>query len=129
MEEAARVAVRHAVTAEMAHRGWNIQQLHEASGLDKSTLGDFLDGSRWPRIKTLGALEKAVEWPAGTIVRMLDGGEAPPVGGPAHDADSGEEDALLYRRPEGLSDQEWEQIKQESRGFIEWQINRAAQER
>lgn len=50
------------------------------------------------------------------------------VGGSAQDA-LREEDALLYRRPDGMSDEEWEQVKRESRGFIEWQIEKASRER
>lgn len=128
MNTAAQGAVRIAVKAEMSHRGWNIKQLGDASGLDKSTVGDFLDGSRWPRIKTLGALERALDWPAGTITAMLEGAGAPRVGGPSEDARQ-ELDELLYRRPEGLTDEAWERVKEESRGFIEWQIERAARER
>lgn len=125
----ARRRVRVAVKGEMGRRGWNNQQLMEAADLDRSTVSDFLEGKRWPQSRTLGAIERAVEWPVSTIAAMLEGGDAPVVGGDTEDADNGEEDALLYRRPEGLSDQEWERVKQESRGFIEWQINRAAQER
>lgn len=126
--EAARSAVRLAIQAEMSHRGWNITQLRDASEVDAGTLGDFLAGNRWPRMRTLGRIEHAVGWPPGTIVRMLDGEPAPPVGGDTQDA-AHEEDALLYRRPEGLSDDEWEALKQETREFIEWQIERAARER
>jgi transcriptional regulator with XRE-family HTH domain len=56
-------------------------------------------------------------------------GDDPSVGAAVQDAEDEEDKLLLYRRPEGLSDQEWERIKQESRGFIEWQIERAAHER
>ena len=46
------------------------------------------------------------------------------VGGPSKDADS-----LLYRRPDGVSDQEWERIRDQSRDYIEWLIDKAARER
>ena len=59
---------------------------------------------------------------------MLEGGEAPSVGGDTEDADEEVSD-LLYRRPEGLSDAEWEQVKVESREYIEWQIEKASRER
>lgn len=129
VSEEARTAVRVAVQAELGHRGWNIAQLRDATGTDNGTLGDFLSGARWPRIKTLGAIEKALGWPAGTIASMLAGGPAPSVGGETEDVGNEDEDTLLYRRPEGISDDEWERIKKESRGFIEWQIQRAAEER
>ncbi len=124
----ARRRVRVAVKAEMGRRRWNIQQLIDASGLDRSTVGDFLDGTRWPQQRTLGAIEEALGWPSGSIPEVLEGGEPPSVGG-SQDDSADQEDSLLYRRPEGLDDEEWERIKQESRGFIEWQIQRAAQER
>lgn len=126
--EAGRSAVRVAVQAEMGHRGWNIAQLRDATGIDNGTLGDFLSGQRWPQIKTQGAIERALGWPAGTIAGMLAGSPAPAVGGPTEDDETDIGD-LLYRRPEGLTDEQWEQVKQESRGFIEWQIQRAAEER
>lgn len=81
--EEGRRRVRIAVSGEMGRRGWNIAQLHEATGLDKSTLGDFLSGQRWGQHKTLGAIEKALGWPPGTIARILEG-EDPP--GPAENA-------------------------------------------
>jgi hypothetical protein len=111
----------------MGRRGWNIQQLMDESGLDRSTLGDFLDGKRWPQSRTLGAIERALDWPVSSIAQMLEGGEPPAVGGDVKDPDT--QDELLYRRPEGLTDAEWERVKEESRGFIEWQIERAARER
>lgn len=119
---------RIAVKGELGRRGWNIQQLHEASGLDRNTLGDFLDGKRWGQAKTLGAIERALGWPPGSIAGMEAGDEAPNVSAPDEDP-LPTEDALLYRRPDGLSDEEWERVKEESRGFIEWQIAKAAQER
>lgn len=124
----ARRRVRVAVRAAMGTRGWNIQQLIDASGLDRSTLADFLDGKRWPQSRTLGALERALEWPVGAIAEMLEGGPAPTVGGDT-DPPNEEESVLLYRRPEGLTDQEWDRVKAESREYIEWQIERASRER
>jgi transcriptional regulator with XRE-family HTH domain len=124
----ARRTVRVAVKGEMGRRGWNIQQLMDATGLDRSTLGDFLEGKRWPQSRTLGAVEKALEWPVSSIALMLEGGDPPVVSGDTEDADH-EEDTLLFRRPDGLSGQEWERVKREARGFIEWQLDRAAQER
>lgn len=49
--------------------------------------------------------------------------------GADHDDSQQLEDSLLYRRPEGLADEEWEEIKRETRGYLEWQIERAARER
>lgn len=46
------------------------------------------------------------------------------VGAASKDADS-----LLYRRPDGVSDQEWARIRDQSRDYIEWLIDKAARER
>lgn len=40
-----------------------------------------------------------------------------------------DEDALRYQRPPGLTDEAWERLKQDTRAFLEFQINRAAEER
>lgn len=125
----ARAAVRTAVTAEMAHRGWNIADLHQAARIDPGTVSDFLAGTRWPQIKTLGRIEQALGWKAGTIAAVLAGGPVPDVGGEPEDREDEEEATLRFRRPEGISDQEWDRIREEARGFIEWQIDRASQER
>lgn len=131
MEKAeARRRVRVAVNGELGRRGWNTQQLMDASGLDRATVSTFLSGERWPQSRTLGAVERALEWPVSSIASMLEGGDPPEiVGASTQDPNEEEEDDLLYRRPDGLSDQEWDRVKRESRGFIEWQIERAAQER
>lgn len=123
-----RSRVRAAVTAEMAHRGWNIADLASGAKVDPGTISDFLSGERWPQIRTLGRVERALAWPAGAVARMLNGGAAPAVGGSTDDPEE-PDDELLYRRPDGLSDAEWDQVKRESREFIEWQIEKASRER
>lgn len=121
----------HAVAAWLAHHERNISWLVRQTEIDPGTIGDFLNGNRWPKFKTQGRIEKALGWPAGTLTSVADGAEAPDpessVGGDAQDAP--QEDELLYRRPEGLSDDEWERVKTESREYIEWQIEKASRER
>lgn len=124
-----RKRARLAVHAELAARRWNNTQLAREASVDLATVRSFLDGSRWPKSPTQGGIEFALGWPPGTIAEVVEGAEPPPVGGLTQDADQQQEDTLLYRRPEGLTDEEWEQVKEESRGFIEWQIERAARER
>ncbi len=103
--------------------------LVDQTGVDPGTIGDFLNGLRWPKLSTQGKIEAALGWEPGTIRQVGNGGEVPPLPesvGPARDDGRGPaEDALLYRRPDGLSDDDWERIKQDSRGFIEWQIQKA----
>jgi hypothetical protein len=121
-----------AVSAWLAHNERNAAWLVRQTEADPGTIGDFLNGNRWPKFRTQGRIEKALGWPAGTMTEIADGGDVPDhqagdVGGATQDAET--EDELLYRRPEGLSDEEWERVKEESRGFIEWQIEKAARER
>lgn len=126
-KQEARRKVRVAVKGEMGRRGWNIQQLIDHSGLDRSTLGDFLDGRRWPQSRTLGAVEKALGWPVSSIALMLEGGDPPAVG--VETPALREMDELLYRRPAGLTDSEWALVREESMEFIDWQVERVMRER
>lgn len=111
---------------------WNNAQLVTATGADPGTIGDFLNGKRWPKIGTQGKIERAIGWPPGTLRDIAGGGDDPDpaltVGGVTEDPESAE-DELLYRRPDGLSDAEWDRVKRESREYIEWQIERASRER
>jgi hypothetical protein len=123
-----RTLARLAVQAEMAHRQWTNTELAKRSRLDLNTVGDFLSGARWPKSPTQGRIESAIGWPPGTLSAIAAGLAAPPVGGMGEDPEITENE-LLYRRPEGLSDAEWERIREDARGFIEWQIEKAARER
>lgn len=122
----------HAVAAWMAHQEWNNTQLVAATGADPGTIGDFLNGKRWPKIGTQGKIEKALSWPAGTLRSIASGGPVPDlvphVGGRQEDDDQGD-DALRFRRPAGLTDDQWEQVKEKVRGIIEWQIELTVRER
>ncbi len=121
----------HAVAARMAHLEWNNTQLVAATRADPGTIGDFLNGKRWPKIGTQGKIERALDWPAGTLRTIAAGGLAPepsdPVGARRQDRDQND-DALRFRRPDGLTDQQWERVKDGTREYIEWQIDRAARE-
>lgn len=118
----------HAVAAWMAHLEWNNTQLVAATGVDPGTIGDFLNGKRWPKIGTQGKIEHALGWPSGTLRAIAAGGRAPEPGTDVGDAvqdGAAQDDQLRFRRPPGLTDQQWERVKDEARGFIEWQIERA----
>lgn len=121
-----------AVAARMAHLEWNNAQLVTATRADPGTIGDFLNGKRWPKIGTQGKIERAIGWKPGTLAAIAAGGPDPDpdfdVGAASEDPEI-TEDELLYRRPEGLTDAEWERIREQARGFIEWQIDKAARER
>lgn len=40
--------------------------------VDQGTLGDFLNGDRWPQAPTRARIEKALGWPAGRIGELQD---------------------------------------------------------
>lgn len=101
--------------------------------IDASTVTQWLRGRR-PSFQLAVAAAEAFRVPAvgalsaaGYEVEARRDVEEASVGGRAEDAEL--EDDLLYRRPEGLTDQEWEQIKKDARGYLEWQIDKAARER
>jgi len=116
-----------AVAAWMAHLEWNNTQLVAATGADPGTIGDFLNGKRWPKLGTQGKIERALGWAAGTLRAIAAGGAAPDpavlVGGQREDQFSSD-DALRFRRPNGLTDQQWLRVKERAQDYIQWQIER-----
>lgn len=124
-----------AVATWLSYHERNAAWLVRQTEADPGTIGDFLNGNRWPKFRTQGRIEKALGWPPGAMTAIADGANAPDptvqdvatVGGDTQDAET--QDDLLYRRPEGFTDAEWERVKEESRGFIEWQIEKASRER
>lgn len=64
---------RRAVEAATTAKGWGVKELSDAAALDAGTVGDFLSGSRWPRMGTRGKIEIALGWPGGTIAAIAAG--------------------------------------------------------
>ncbi|GAA2180973.1 hypothetical protein GCM10009785_13980 [Brooklawnia cerclae] len=60
-KRAARLAVRRAMAGETQ------QAFAERAGVDQTTLGTFLNGSRWPRSSTLTKIEDALSLTPGTL--------------------------------------------------------------
>lgn len=78
-----------AVAAWMAARRRNNAWLVDVSNADPGTIGDFLNGRRWPKLGTQGRIEAALGWPSGTIRQIGNGADVDIdalVGGPDHDA-------------------------------------------
>lgn len=73
-----RLTARLAVEAALARRGWNRAQLADTAGSDAGTVGDFLDGKRWPKIATQGRIERALGWASGTITGIANGARDAP---------------------------------------------------
>ncbi len=120
-----------AVAARMAHLEWNNTQLVTATGADPGTIGDFLNGKRWPKLGTQGKIERALEWPAGTLRAIAAGGPAPEpsvtIGAPRPTGDH-DEDILRFNRPAGLSDEQWDGVRERAESYIAWQIDEASQQ-
>lgn len=128
MSTEGRVVARLAVRVRMAEEGWDATDVAARGGLDVGTVRDFLNGDRWPRSSSQGKIEKGLDWPAGSIAIIEAGGDPPTVSAdgqtPAH-----EDDDLLYQRPEGLSDDEWEHIRRQGRAYLDGLIDGASRER
>lgn len=65
------------VSAWLAHHERNIAWLIRKTKADAGTIGDFLNGNRWPKFQNQGRIEKAIGWPAGTLTAIADGAEVP----------------------------------------------------
>lgn len=115
-----------AVSAWLAHHERNTAWLVRQTEVDPGTIGDFLNGNRWPKFKTQGRIEKAIGWPAGTMTEIADGAEPPAVGGDGKDPETRVD--LIFRRPEELTDEQWEQVMERTRGVVEWTIEQVVRE-
>jgi hypothetical protein len=66
-----------AVAAWLAANYKNNAWLAEAAHADAGTIGDFLNGQRWPKVGTQGRIEDALGWPHGTIRQIGNGADVP----------------------------------------------------
>lgn len=66
--DVARREVRRAVEEK-----WTRGAFAERARIDPGTLSDFLDGKRWAQAVNRTKIEKALDWPAGSINDMADG--------------------------------------------------------
>lgn len=135
--EEGRKAARIAAQREIARSGLDGVALGARAKVHPQTVQAFLAGKRWPELRTLGKLDVALGWPAGTLATIAEGGEVPPnLAGPLSDprsdtvrATPDTEGALLFMRPDGVDDDEWESIKRDAEGYLQWQIEKALRER
>lgn len=110
MDRPGQDAARNAATVEMAARGWETIDLARAAGIDPGTAGDFLNGTRWPRLTSLSKIETAFGWDLGKLTRLAAGSDVSPN---AHD------DVLLdlpKSAIKGLTDEGIEELKMKLRG-------------
>lgn len=127
------------VAAWLAAHQKNYAWLVDATGADPGTIGDFLNGNRWPKTGTQGKIERALGWPSGSIRQIGNGSDpdevgavlADPssVGATTQDEASPQGDSLLFQRPPGLSDDQWAQIRDDMGEYLELEIRRASRQR
>lgn len=55
--------------------GLTQEELAERAGLDRKTIYHLESAERWPQVKTRGALEEALGWASGDLMRIAEGGE------------------------------------------------------
>jgi hypothetical protein len=126
--EAGRKAARMAVQREIARTGGDGVALGRKAGVHAQTIQAFVNGSRWPALKTLGRIDVALGWPAGTLSAIAEGGYPEGVPDPATEVvvpAVNTYNQVLYVRPDGVSDEDWDQIVTSAQGYIEWQIQQA----
>lgn len=80
--EGGRADARRAVMRLMAERDWNPARLATEAGIDYGTAGDFLNGKRWPKVGTLGKIDRALGWTPGTLAAIGEELQAPPRADP-----------------------------------------------
>ncbi len=66
-----RELARRAVRREVASEGR--LAFAKRAGVDPGTLAHFLDGSRWPQLRTLSKIEAAIGWARGYISELAEG--------------------------------------------------------
>jgi len=128
--------------------GLSQEELADYGGPKKSTVGKIENAretSYSPR--TQQQLEKALGWDRGSIRLLLTAGteydddqlesvavdyvedELPDLTRSNSVGVSEEdEETLLYRRPAGITDEKWRQLKARTRNLVEWEIEQALKE-
>lgn len=98
------------IRAARERRGWTQAELASAVGV----------GSR-----TVGAWERGETVPKNRMGKLRQIFEAETVG----TATQGDDSELRYRKPEGMSDEQWRQVRSRGQSYIDGLIDSAAEER
>lgn len=78
--ESDRVRVAKYVVARRGSLGLTQEQLAERAGVTVKTIYNLEAGERWPQARTRGAIEGALRWRSGDLVRIGEGNEPTSVG-------------------------------------------------
>lgn len=69
------------VVARRGSLGLTQEQLAESAGVTVKTIYNLEAGERWPQARTRSAIEMALEWQSGDLVRIAEGHEPTPMPG------------------------------------------------
>ncbi|MBA9004556.1 helix-turn-helix domain-containing protein [Thermomonospora cellulosilytica] len=78
-EQLDRERVAKFVVARRGALGLTQEQLAERAGVTVKTVYNLESGGRWPQARTRGAIEGALRWRPGDLVRIAEGQEPTPV--------------------------------------------------
>lgn len=127
-EDPNRRRARLLVEAAMAEQQHSRAGLARLAKVDPGTLSDFLEGARWPKAPTQGRIEYALGWEPGTIAAVA-AGEERAVGGRRDDQGTTSTADFLYQRPEGMTDDDWERVRDRAAAYLDGLIDAASRER
>lgn len=99
--EPMREEARGRVRAALGERGWTAAELSREARVDMGTVGDFLNGNRWPQVSTQRKIDLALGWIPGTINSIARGEPAPTTAETVGDEDQ-DAGVLLSLPPEAL---------------------------
>lgn len=131
-----RKALAEAYGAWLDANGWTREQVAAMGGPSTSTTTTIRTTDDSLSRQTMMKIDTVMGWPPGTAGKVSRGLIDPPApGGPAAEPETvsapthDDESTLMYERPKGLSDAEWEKLKTSTGEYIEWQLNRLSQGR
>ncbi len=97
-ESSGRDRARQAVAAQMSAFDWNTSDLARNAAVDVGTVGDFLNGSRWPQSATRSKLARALSWTSESI-DLIVRGDDPRQDDTETVGDAPQDDAVLASLP------------------------------
>lgn len=113
--------------------GWTQTEVVMMGGPSTSTQTKVRQGHGPYRSATLRQIDKVMGWHPGTAQKVVRGTPPPPgsleksAENVVADSDTG--DSLLFRRPDGISDQEWSVVRARMGTGWEWELRQAHLER
>lgn len=135
----------------MDHHGYTQTDVAAMGGPSTTTQSKVRNSDDSISRQTQRQLDAVMGWPPGTAAGVLQGrhvegvftptepdtpiplpaaGEQTPPGLVSpQPVGQDEEDTLLFARPDGLSDAEWEKVRNEAGALIQWLAEKAARER